>query len=111
MLALADSENYLAQEARHYTWLALLVLGSMWFFLRWMRSGRQSQLPGAWALVTIAMVHTHYISAFAAVAQGLVCDHLLARRNPTDAPCVRTGLERHRISALVAGRGQSTAGK
>ena len=70
MLALADSENFLAQEARHYTWLVLLVLGSMWLFLRWMRTS-QNRSYLAWVLVTIALVHTHYISAFVAVAQGL----------------------------------------
>ena len=70
MLALADAENFLAGEARHYTWLVLLVLCSMWFFLRWMRlNERRAYL--SWIAFTIAMVYTHYITAFAGVAQGL----------------------------------------
>ena len=69
MLALADSENFLAQEARHYTWSVLLVLCSMWFFLRWLRRGnRRAYL--AWIAFTVAMIYTHYISAFGGVAQG-----------------------------------------
>ena len=70
MLALADAENFLAQEARHYTWLVLLVLCSMWFFLRWLRRGnRRAYL--AWIAFTIVMVYTHYITAFAGIAQGI----------------------------------------
>ena len=70
MLALADAENFLAQEARHYTWLVLFVMCSMWFFLRWMRRGhRRNHLT--WIAFTIAMVYTHYITAFAGVAQGI----------------------------------------
>ena len=70
MLALADAESYLAQEARHYTWLTLLVSCSMWFFLRWMRRAKRRDY-GLWLLCAIAMVYTHYIAAFAGVAQGL----------------------------------------
>lgn len=70
MLALADAENYLAQEARHYTWLVLLVLCSMWFFLRWQRTQSRRDLS-LWTLFTTLMVYTHYITAFMGVVQGL----------------------------------------
>ncbi len=70
MLALADSENYLAQESRHYTWLVLLTMSSMWLFLRWTRT--QHQRDGlVWITLTTAMVYTHYITAFIGVGQGL----------------------------------------
>ncbi len=70
MLALADAENFLAQETRHYTWLTLVVVCSMWCFLRWLRLGRRRAYL-MWILFSIAMVYTHYITAFAGVAQGL----------------------------------------
>ena len=70
MLALADAENTLAQEARHYTWLVLLVLGSMLFFLRWLRRSDRQDCT-AWIACTVLMLYTHYITAFALAAQGL----------------------------------------
>ncbi len=70
MLALADAENFLAAEARHYTWLVFLVICSMLFFLRWIRRSRRS--AGLfWILAAVLMVYTHYITVFAGVAQGL----------------------------------------
>lgn len=70
MLALADAENFLAQEVRHYTWLVLFVLCSMWMFLRWLRTHR-SRTRLLWIGFTIAMVYTHYITAFIGIVQGL----------------------------------------
>ena len=70
MLALADAENFLAQEARHYTWLTLAVSGGMWFFLRWIRRAARGDY-GWWLLFAMAMIYTHYITAFAGVVQGL----------------------------------------
>ena len=70
MLALADVENYLSQEIRHYTWLSLLALASMLFLLRWLRMARRLD-GGAWLLASTMMLYTHYIAAFALVAQGL----------------------------------------
>lgn len=75
MLALADAENFLAAEARHYTWLVFLVTCSMFFFLRWIRRSRRSARL-SWILAAVLMVYTHYITAFAALAQGayaLIC--------------------------------------
>ncbi|MCY4020079.1 MAG: glycosyltransferase family 39 protein [Chloroflexi bacterium] len=70
MLVLADAENFLAAEARHYTWLVFLVTCSMLFFLRWIRQSRRSAHL-SWILAAALMVYTHYITAFAGVAQGL----------------------------------------
>ena len=84
MLALADSENFLAQEARHYTWLTLLVSGSMWFFLRWIRRARRRDY-GLWLLCAIAMIYTHYITAFAGIAQGLYALLALSGRRQKQA--------------------------
>lgn len=70
MLALADAENYLSQEVRHYTWLVLLVSCGMWMFLRWIRiSSRRAYW--LWIIFTILMVHTHYITAFIGITQGV----------------------------------------
>lgn len=69
MLALTDAENFLAGEARHYTWLVLLVSCSMLFFLRWSRN-KQRHNYGIWVTFTTLMVYTHYITAFIGIAQG-----------------------------------------
>ncbi|MDE2749247.1 MAG: glycosyltransferase family 39 protein [Chloroflexota bacterium] len=70
MLALADAESYLAQEARHYTWLTLLVLISMLFLLRWLRRARRVDFS-AWLLSSILVLHAHYMASFGLAAQGL----------------------------------------
>lgn len=77
MLTLADSENFLAQESRHYTWLVLLVMASMWLYLRWIRTQKR-RAYGLWVGFTIAMVYTHYITAFIGIVQGIYA--LLALR-------------------------------
>ena len=84
MLALADAEHALAQEARHYTWLALWVLCAMWFFLRWIRRAKRGDY-GWWLLFTIVMVHTHYITAFVGGAQGLYALAALSGRSRKQA--------------------------
>jgi hypothetical protein len=70
ILAIADAENFLAQEARHYTWVVLLVSCSMWFFLRWNRTQNRRTLL-LWISFTVVMVYTHYITAFIGIAQGV----------------------------------------
>ena len=77
MLAIADAENFLAQEARHYTWLVLFVLCSMYFFLRWNRTENRRSY-GLWIGYTVALVYTHYITAFIGIVQGIYA--LLALR-------------------------------
>lgn len=76
LMALADSENYLAQEARSYTWHVLFACLSMWGFLRWVRTSGQRWLM-LWLLSTIALIYTFYLGAFVGVAQGLVALLLL----------------------------------
>lgn len=76
LMALADSENYLAQEARSYTWHVLFASLSMWGFLRWLRVGTRRWL-GLWLGSTIALVYTFYLGAFVGVAQGVVALGLL----------------------------------
>lgn len=70
LLALADAESFLAQEARHYTWLSLLALCAMLFLARWLRRSRRADFS-AWFAASTLMLYTHYIAAFALAAQGL----------------------------------------
>jgi hypothetical protein len=70
IVAIADAENFLAQESRHYTWVVLLVSCSMWFFLRWNRTENRRDY-GLWVSFTTAMVYTHYITAFIGIVQGV----------------------------------------
>ncbi len=70
LLALADTENHLSGEVRHYTWHVLQVLVGMWAFLRWARTGRPTW-RALWLAVTIAAVYTHYIGALSGVVQGV----------------------------------------
>lgn len=79
MMALADMENYIAQETRMYTWHVLWVTVSMWAFLRWIRqqtpamtSSRRPQFfQLVWFVATLLLLYTHYIGAAAVAAQGL----------------------------------------
>jgi len=89
MLALADAENFLASEARHYTWLVFLVTSSMFFFLRWIRRSRRSPRL-SWILATALMAYTHYITVFAGFAQGLYA-----------LICLRGAQRRRALSGLV----------
>ena len=70
LLALADAEIFLAQELRHYTWQVLLVISSMWAYLRWIRT-RKSPHGWLWVALTTALVYTHYISVFIPLVQGI----------------------------------------
>jgi uncharacterized membrane protein len=72
MLALADTENYLARETRSYTWQVLWILLSMWGFLRWQMSSQYRwRWWGLWLISTIALVYTFYLAAMIGVVQGL----------------------------------------
>lgn len=70
MMALADAENYLSQEVRHYTWHVLFAIGSMYFFLRWLRTSKQRGWL-YWVGFTTALVYTHYIGAFTGIVEGI----------------------------------------
>lgn len=70
MLALADMENYVAQETRMYTWHVLWVILSMWGFLRWARTGERRALAG-WFIATVLLFYTNYTGAATIAVQGL----------------------------------------
>ena len=70
MIALADAENYMAQELRMYTWHVLFSAGSTWFYLRLIRTGRRAD-GLMWVTVNVLSLHTHYFGAFVLAAQGL----------------------------------------
>lgn len=79
MMALADAENFLAQEMRSYTWHVLLTCLSMWGFLRWVRT-RGRGWHGLWFISTVALVYTFYLGAWIGVVQGLISLIFLRRR-------------------------------
>lgn len=70
LLALADMENYVAQETRMYTWHVLWVILSMWGFLRWARTGERRALAG-WFIATVLLFYTNYTGAATIGVQGL----------------------------------------
>ncbi|GAB4323298.1 MAG: hypothetical protein Kow00117_11850 [Phototrophicales bacterium] len=70
MLALADMENYIAQQARMYTWHVLWVIVSMWAFLRWQRVQKRFPLI-IWAVSSLLLIYTHYIGLAALGVQGV----------------------------------------
>jgi hypothetical protein len=88
LMALADMESYVAQEARMYTWHVLWAAASMWAFLRWirlttasphslspvdgsegLRSVRIAQI--AWFTTTLLLLFTQYVGLAAVGVQGL----------------------------------------
>lgn len=70
LLALADMENYIAQETRNYTWHVLWAIVSMWGFLRWLRTEKRGMLF-AWVGASLLLVYTHYIGVCLLMVQGL----------------------------------------
>jgi uncharacterized membrane protein len=70
MMALADAENYLSQEVRHYTWHVLFAIASMYFFMRWMRTNNSRTLL-YWIAFTTLLVYTHFIGAFTGIVEGV----------------------------------------
>ncbi len=69
-LALADSENFLAQEIRMYTLTTLLAILSVYAYARWYRAP-DARWGAAWALVTAALIHTYYLGLYIPFIQGL----------------------------------------
>lgn len=70
ILALADAENYMAQELRMYTWHVLFAACSTWFYLRFLRNGKTR----LWIIANVLLMYTHYFGAFVLIVQGI---HLL----------------------------------
>jgi len=70
MMALADGENYLAQELRMYTWQVLLCALSTLFYLRWIR--KHDRTSAVWWVVFMTLaLYTHYFSAFVLIVLGV----------------------------------------
>ncbi len=68
MLALADNDIMLAQEARHYTQMATLAVLSTLFYFRYLR--RPDRWNGiGWLLASTAMMYTHYLGGFVLIVQ------------------------------------------
>ncbi|MEM9953716.1 MAG: glycosyltransferase family 39 protein [Chloroflexota bacterium] len=70
VMAVAESETFLSQEVRSYTWHVLFACLSMLGFLRWHRGFALRHLL-LWMLSTIALIYTFYLGAFIGVVQGL----------------------------------------
>ncbi len=70
LLAMADVEIFLAQEARMYTLRTLLVELSMLAYLRWLRRGTRI-CATVWTLTNIALFYTHYLGALIVVVETI----------------------------------------
>lgn len=88
LLALSPLDVYYAQEARSYVQAGALAAVAAWLLVRWLRLRGQGS-PGAWrwlagfAAATAALLLTHYVTVFVAVALGLAAGWtLLRRRDP-----------------------------
>jgi Dolichyl-phosphate-mannose-protein mannosyltransferase len=70
MLALADNDIFLAQDARHYTAMAALAsLSTLCYFRYYCRPSRGSGI--AWLLSSVALLYTHYLGGFILIVQLL----------------------------------------
>ena len=73
LLALADNDIFLSQDARHYTAMACLGALSTLCYFRYLR--RPTRGHGvAWLLSSSALLYTHYLGGFILIIQLI---HLL----------------------------------
>src|SRR5258708_8959716 len=78
LLALADNDTFLAQDALHYTQMAALATCSTLFYLRYYR--HPSRTNGiAWLLSSVALMYSHYLGSFILLVQLI---HLLIFARP-----------------------------
>lgn len=70
LLAFADMELYIAQEARAYSWHVALAAAAVWAFVRWGQAGKARHLCGV-TVFNALLVYTHYLGAWVGVTQGL----------------------------------------
>lgn len=70
MLALADSENFLAQEVRMYTLATLFAVLSVYGYARWYRQP-QRRWAVLWVVSTTALIYTHYLGLYIPLIEGL----------------------------------------
>jgi hypothetical protein len=69
-LALADSENFLAQEIRMYTLTTMLAILSMVAYIRWYRMPNMKWAV-LWLIGTVALAYTYYLGLYIPFIQGL----------------------------------------
>lgn len=68
ILGLSDLHIDLAQEVRHYSWLATLIIFSSAYFARWWRNPTRANRLG-YVLSSILLLYTHYLGGYVLVAQ------------------------------------------
>lgn len=78
MLTLSDLHIDLAQEVRHYSWLATLIILSSLFYARWWRNPTRTNRLG-YVLSSILLLYTHYLGGYVLVAQFV---HMLLTVRP-----------------------------
>jgi mannosyltransferase len=71
LMAIADMDIYIAQEARAYTLHVLLAMISVWGMLRWHRTTQQ-RFALIWLISSVLLLYTQYFGAWLLVAQGMV---------------------------------------
>ncbi|MCS6836859.1 MAG: glycosyltransferase family 39 protein [Anaerolineae bacterium] len=84
LMAVQELDTYIGQEARMYSLVIVLSLGSMWAYLRFVRLDRRADLA-LWGLLTLVIIHTHYIAALLGMVQGLHALLALRGRQRTEA--------------------------
>jgi mannosyltransferase len=70
MLAIADMEIYIAQEARAYSLHVWLVMLGVWGLFRWQRTYERAWF-GVWLVSGVALLYTQYYGAWVLGVQGL----------------------------------------
>lgn len=78
LLALSDLHIDLAQEVRHYSWLATLIIFSSAYYARWWRNPTRANRFG-YVLSSILLLYTHYLGGYVLVAQVI---HMLLTVRP-----------------------------
>lgn len=101
LLLLASSAFFVRyyREMRPYTLLALLCTLSMWLFLRWIRRKRPGGVNALlYVVVSILAIYTHYFAGLVIAVQGVY--FMLAARLLTVLPRPRVRLNRFALATL-----------
>jgi hypothetical protein len=70
LMAIADMDIYIAQEARAYTLHVLLAMLSVWGMLRWHRTDNH-RFALVWLISSALLLYTQYFGAWLLLAQGI----------------------------------------